>query len=62
MAERGINMRMVLEVLRSGRAVGHPKRDEFGDWRLQVRRKVAGQRVDVVVAVRADHIECITTW
>lgn len=62
MQERGINMRMILEVLRSGRAVGHPKQDEFGDWRIQVRRKVAGQRVDVVVAMCADHIECITTW
>ena len=62
MRERGIAMRLVLEVLRSGRAVGHPELDEFGDWRIHMRRKVAGQRVSVVVAVCADHIECITTW
>ena len=62
MMERGINIRLVLEVLRSGRAVGRPELDEFGDWRIRMRRKVAGQRVTVVVAVCADHIECITTW
>ena len=62
MTERGINMRLVLEVLRSGRAVGRPEQDAFGDWRIEMRRKVAGRRVHVVVAVGADHIECITAW
>lgn len=62
MRERGINVRLVMEVLRSGRAVGRPDLDEFGDWRIHMRRKVAGQRVNVVVAVCADHIECITAW
>ena len=62
MTERGISMRLVLEVLRSGRAVGRPEQDEFGDWRIGLRRKVAGRRVHVVVAVCADHVECITTW
>ena len=62
MRERGINIRLVMEVLRSGRAIGRPEQDEFGDWRIRMRRKVAGQRVTVVVAVCADHIECITTW
>ena len=60
--ERGINVRLVMEVLRSGRAVGRPELDEFGDWRIRMRRKVAGQRVNVVVAVCADHVECITAW
>ena len=62
MRERGINVRLVMEVLRSGRAVGRPELDEFGDWRIHMRRKVAGQRINVVVAVCADHIECITAW
>ena len=55
-------MRLVLEVLRSGRSVGRPELDELGDWRIHMRRKVAGQRVNVIVAVCADHVECITTW
>ena len=63
MLEREIAMRSVLEVLRHGRSVGPPKLDEeCGDWRIEMRRKVAGQRVHVVVAVSADHLECITTW
>ena len=55
-------MRLVLEVLRTGQIVGSPKQDTYGDWRLEMRRKVAGQRVHVVVAVCPDHLECITTW
>ena len=62
MTKRGIDMRSVLEVLRTGRAVGSPELDEYGDWRIRMRRKVAGRRVHVVVAVCADHVECITTW
>ena len=62
MRERGIAVRLVMEVLKSGRAVGRPELDEFGDWRIHMRRKVAGQRVNVVVAVCADHVECMTAW
>ncbi|MCY3879011.1 MAG: DUF4258 domain-containing protein [Rhodobacteraceae bacterium] len=60
MIERGITMRLVLEVLRHGN--GHPEFDEFGNWRITMRRKVAGRRVHVVVAVCENCIECITTW
>ena len=62
MTKRGIDMRSVLEVLRTGRAVGAPELDEYGDWRIKLRRRVAGRRVHVVVAVCAGHVECITTW
>lgn len=62
MRERGITMRLVLEVLRHGNGTGNPEFDEFGDWRITMRRNVAGQRVHVVVAVCSDYIECITTW
>ena len=55
-------MRSVLEVLRGGRPVGAPELDGYGDWRIKMRRKVAGKRFHVVVAVCADHVECITTW
>ena len=62
MLKRGIDMRSVLDVLRQGRSVGSPELDEYGDWRIEMRRKVAGRRVHVVVAVCAEHLECITTW
>ena len=62
MIERGLDMRSVLEVLRRGRAAGKPNLDEYGDWRIEMRRKVSGRRVHVIVAVCVDHIECITTW
>lgn len=62
MVKRGIDMRSVLEVLRHGRLVGNPKLDEYGDWRIEMRRKVAGRRIHVVVAVCAKHVRCITTW
>ena len=60
--ERELDMRSVLEVLRRGRAIGRPNLDDYGDWRIEMRRKVAGRRVHVIVAVCADHIECITAW
>ena len=62
MVERGIDMRSVLEVLRKGRSVGPPELDQNGDWRVRMRRKAAGRRVNVVVAVHDDHVDCITTW
>lgn len=62
MVDRGIDMRSVLEVLRKGRASGRPNLDEYGDWTITMVRKVAGRRVEVVVAVHADHIDCITAW
>ena len=58
----GSTWRSVLDVLRHGRFVGSPELDEYGDWRIEMRRKVAGRRVHVVVAVGAGHLECITTW
>ena len=62
MVERDVDMRSVLEVLRKGRPFGSPELDQNGDWRIKMRRKVAGRRVVVVVAVYDDHIDCITTW
>ena len=62
MVERDITVRQVLEVLRTGNGINTPEKDEFGDWRISMRRKVAGQRVHVVVAVCESYVECITTW
>lgn len=60
LARRNKTMRQVLEVLRHGVAVDKPKLDEFGDWRIKLRRKVAGTRVQVVVAVKDTHIVLVT--
>ena len=62
LAEAGLGMRQVLEVLRNGRAIGYPELDRYGDYRIRMVRKVAGTRVVVVVAVCADHVVCVTTW
>jgi uncharacterized protein DUF4258 len=57
---RQLNMRQVLETVRKGCPVGTPKLDEWGDWRIKLRRKVAGRRVQVVVALKADHFVAVT--
>lgn len=62
MADAGLGMRQILEVLRNGRVSGHPEIDEYGDHRIRMVRRVAGTRIVVVVAVCADHVVCITTW
>lgn len=60
MDERNISMRQALEVLRKGKAISGPTQDDYGDWRLKLLRKVAGRRVQVVVAVLEKHLTVVT--
>ena len=60
MLERGVSMRQVLEVLRKGTGVDGPTHDRYGDYRIKLKRKVAGRRVQVVVAVKETHIDAVT--
>ena len=60
MSERGVSMRQVLEVLRKGIGVDGPTLDEYGDFRIKLRRKVAGRRIQVVVAVKETHFVAVT--
>lgn len=60
MGERKITIRQILEVLRNGICVSGPTDDQYGDWRIKLQRKVAGKRVQVVVAVKKTHLEVIT--
>ncbi|MGH6847287.1 MAG: DUF4258 domain-containing protein [Methylocella sp.] len=60
LAERGVNMRHVLETVRKGNATEPPTIDQYGEWRIKLRRKVAGRRVQVVVAVKEDHFVVVT--
>jgi hypothetical protein len=53
-------MRQVLETVRKGCAAGAPTLDQWGDWRIKLRRTVAGRKVQVVVAVKADHFVLVT--
>ena len=57
---RKLNMRQVLETVTNGCPVGNPTLDQWGDWRIKLRRKVAGRRVQVVVAVKGDHFVAVT--
>jgi hypothetical protein len=52
MKSRGKTMREILEVLKRGEGVKGPDLDEFGDYRIKLRRCVCGKRTQVVVAVR----------
>ncbi|MBV9989795.1 MAG: DUF4258 domain-containing protein [Alphaproteobacteria bacterium] len=60
MAERNITMRQMLEVIRNGEPNQDPTLDEYGDWRIRLVRKVAGRRVQVVVAVSESYISPVT--
>jgi hypothetical protein len=60
MAERTLTMRHALEVLRNGRAISGPTLDDYGDWRIKMTRKVAGRKVQVVVAVTEKNIVVVT--
>lgn len=60
MNERNVSMRQVLEVLRKGSVVSGPTLDEWGDWRIKLKRRVAGRRVQVAVAVKEKHLVVVT--
>lgn len=57
---RTVSIRLALEVIRLGEPVRGPTLDKWGDWRLKLRRMVAGRRVQVVVAVKEDHLVVVT--
>ena len=61
MTQRGITMRQVLDVLRFGNVIDGPTKDQWGDWRVKLQRKVAGRRVQVVVAIQERHLDLVTT-
>lgn len=60
LVERQLSMRQILETAKKGTPVGSPRLDEWGDWRLKLKRKVAGRRVQVVVAMKSDHFVFVT--
>lgn len=60
LAQRGVTMRQVLDVLRRGNPVSGPTQDKYGDWRLKLKKRSAGRRVQVVVAIKEDHLDVIT--
>jgi len=60
LALRSITMRQMLEVIRVGEANDGPRLDAYGDWRIRLCRKVAGRRVQVVVAVAETYFVPIT--
>ena len=53
MLERDVSTRQVLSVIRQGKVRRGPDQDQFGDWRVTVRkRSAAGQTVEVALALR----------
>jgi hypothetical protein len=60
MSERNITMRQMLEVIRNGEPNQDPVLDDSGDWRIRLVRKVAGRRVQVVVAVSETYLCPVT--
>lgn len=49
--ERDFTMRQVLEAMKAGSINQGPQRDECGDWRCRIRKRVAGRLVRVVVGI-----------
>ena len=60
MAERNITIQQVYDVLRNGKGIDGPTLDQYGCWRIKLRRFAAGQNVQVVVVVKEEHLEVIT--
>jgi Domain of unknown function (DUF4258) len=60
LTERKVTMRQVLEVLRKGCVIDGPTVDKWGDMRVKLQRKVAGRRVQIVVAVKEKYLDVVT--
>jgi hypothetical protein len=51
MDDRGFSMRQVMETMRAGHINQGPRRDDCGDWRCRMKKRVAGKLVRVVLAI-----------
>lgn len=61
--DRNISMSQLMTVLSEGSIVDGPTRDECGDLRCKLKKRAAGRRVYVVVAISAhDMLYVITTF
>jgi hypothetical protein len=57
---RGLSLRHAFECLRAGEIVDGPRLDNYGAWRVKVLARIAGRRIQVVVAYKGDHFDAIT--
>jgi hypothetical protein len=59
--DRGITMPLVSRVMAEGSINQGPSKDDYGDWRCRVRKRVAGKLVRVVVAIHEERILYLVT-
>lgn len=52
MEERDVTVRQALDTLRNGRIVSGPTLDEYGEWRVTLRKRSAGRLTRVAVAIK----------
>jgi hypothetical protein len=62
MRQRGKTIRDVLETVKKGEPIGGPTLDQYGDWRIRLRRCVSGKRTQIIVAVRDADFSVITVF
>lgn len=60
MKQRKVTTRQMFDVLRSGKGIDGPTLDQYGDWRIKMKRYTAGRVVQVVVVVKKEHLEVVT--
>lgn len=62
LAKRGITLRQVLTVLRTGAPKGRPTLDQYGDWRVKMIATAAGRVIRVPVAIHGDRVTPVTAY
>ena len=60
MKQRNVTTRQIFDVLRNGKGIDGPNLDQYGTWRIKLKRYSAGRVVQVVVVVKKDHLEIVT--
>lgn len=58
--ERDITMRQVLSTVQKGEITDGPNKDVHGDFRIKMRRYVAGRKVQVILALNVGKCTVVT--
>lgn len=60
LAKRKLTMRQALDVLAQGEAAEIPCLDDYGDWRIRLKKVSAGRPVSLVVALHDNRVVAVT--
>jgi hypothetical protein len=59
---KGITSMQILATIKHGQPTGQPVLNNDGDWQITLKRVAAGRKVQVTMAVKADHFVVVDVF